>query len=133
MHRWQSHHEPDPIIIPIVIAPSAIDLAIYDAAVAAALVALHFRFELVDTQLAKGTGVLFFCQGGKHQSAAVAAAYIARCTPMSPDAIMESVHQDTHTQRGDGSAAAFHDVGLHPLRPLVRAAAVLARGPPLPE
>ena len=91
----------------------------------------------MDEELAKpdGGGALFFCLRGKHRSAAAVACYLVRGTGMSAETVMEQVAAKS-AERGAGSQARFHTEphnGFPPLAALVRAAAIWARGPRLPE
>ena len=97
----------------------------------------YLRFTLVDEELAKPDGgdVLFFCMHGKRRSAAAVACYLVHGTGLSADTVMEQVAAKT-AKRGKHSQARFHTEphnGFPPLVPLVRAAAIWARGPRVPE
>ena len=81
--------------------------------------------------------MLFYCLRGKHRSAAAVAGYIARCKGLSPELVMQQVAEMSAAQRGQGSAARFHEDGgrsdFPALAPLVRALAALRSGPRLPD
>jgi hypothetical protein len=79
--------------------------------------------------------VLFFCLRGKHRSAAAVACYLVRCRGLRAETVMEQVAAKS-AERGVGSQALFHTEphnGFPPLAPLVRAAAIWAQRPCLPE
>jgi len=92
----------------------------------------------VDEELATkpdGGDVLFFSRHGKHRSAAAVACYFARCTGLRAETVMAMVSIKSG-ERGKYSQAKFHSEphnGFPPLAPLVRAAAIWAQRPCLPE